>query len=382
MTCATFTYTTQNGWSVSSFPDDDGPQTLVLLFGATAYLDQSAPIQTILNAYPNAHVLGCSTSGEIHHATLQDDSLTVAVIRFEKTLLACAGAPVRSASTSYAGGQQLAQQLAQPNLQAVFMLSDGLVVNGTALVNGLNDGLYERIGRHITVTGGLAGDAGRFKRTWVVGNSLPKQHHIVAVGFYGEDIEVRSGSNGGWSIFGPERRITRSQDTVLFELDGKPALQLYKEYLGERATELPASAMLFPLAIRREDNAPERIVRTILSIEEESQSMRFAGDIPEGKLAQLMYTSPDRLIDGAAQAAERSHTPHDATDGVCVAISCVGRRMALGERTEEELEAVLETLPLRTTQIGFYSYGEIAPDQGGFCDLHNQTMTLTHIRER
>lgn len=382
MRCATFTYTTEGGWSVSSFPEGDSSQTLVLVFGATAYLDDTRPIQALLDAYPQAHVVGCSTSGEIHQDTIHDDSLTVAVVRFEKATLACATAPVRSADTSYDAGQQLAQQLAQPDLQAVFMLSDGLVVNGTALVNGLNDGLHERVGRHVTVTGGLAGDADNFERTWVVGNARPQQHHIVAVGFYGDDVEVRSGSNGGWSMFGPERRITRSKDTTLYELDGKPALQLYKEYLGDRAAELPASAMLFPLAIRREDDARERIVRTILSIEEASQSMRFAGDIPEGKLAQLMYTSPDRLIDGAAHAAERSETPRDATDGLCVAISCVGRRMALGERTEEELEAVLETLPLRTTQIGFYSYGEIAPDQGGFCDLHNQTMTLTHIRER
>lgn len=382
MQCATFTYTADHGWSIPSFPANDSPETLVLIFGATAFLEHGQPIQAVLDAYPNSCVLGCSTSGEIHETTLRDESLTVAVTHFAKTQLRTAHAPIPSADASYEAGQQLAEELVAPALQAVLMLSDGLSVNGTALVDGITTRLDERLEHSPILTGGLAGDANRFERTWVLCNGLPIQHAVVAVGFYGEAIDVRSGSNGGWSIFGPERRITRSEDTILYELDDQPALELYKQYLGDRAAELPAAALLFPLAIRRDDDAPERLVRTILSIDESSQSMRFAGDIPEGTLAQLMYTSPDRLIDGAALAAERTQPPPDATHGLCIAISCVGRRLVLGERTEEELEAVHETLPLQTKQVGFYSYGEIAPDQGGMCDLHNQTMTLTHIHER
>jgi len=168
----------------------------------------------------------------------------------------------------------------------------------------------------------------------------------------------------------------------LFELDGRPALELYKNYLGERAAELPASALLFPLALRTNSSDEKRIVRTILSVDEVNQSMTFAGDVPEGSLVQLMRANFDRLIDGASDAAlMTARTNKNKTDVFSLAISCVGRRLILGERAEEELEAVMDELPPKTQQIGFYSYGEISPYAAGYCDLHNQTMTLTTISE-
>jgi hypothetical protein len=205
---------------------------------------------------------------------------------------------------------------------------------------------------------------------------------VVAVGFYGERVRIGHGSRGGWDIFGPERRVTASDGNVLRELDGRPALDLYKEYLGELAAGLPATALRFPLALRADADDKKRLVRTILGVNEEEGSLTFAGDIPEGFLAQLMRTNLDRLVDGAEAAAVM--TQNRGTDGaptLAIAISCVGRRMVLGERAEEEVEATLDELPGTTKQIGFYSYGEISPFASGTCDLHNQTMTMTTIHE-
>ncbi len=182
-------------------------------------------------------------------------------------------------------------------------------------------------------------------------------------------------------MFGPERAVTKSLGNVLYELDGKPALELYKKYLGERAAELPASALLFPLAIRPE-KSEHRVVRTVLSVDEQTNSMTFAGDVPEGYRAQLMRANLDRLIQGAEEAAAAAHHMMEAgSSTLAIAISCVGRRLVLGERAEEELEASLAGLPRGTQQVGFYSYGEISPSGVDGCDLHNQTMTLTTISE-
>jgi hypothetical protein len=82
------------------------------------------------------------------------------------------------------------------------------------------------------------------------------------------------------------------------------------------------------------------------------------------------------------QAASRSALPDVSGPQLAVAISCVGRRLVLGERTEEEIEATLEALAPGAELVGFYSYGEIGPHAEGFCDLHNQTMTVTTIGER
>lgn len=380
MQLSAFNYTHTTGWSEKNFPALDSPNTLVLIFGASEYLDNPAPIAELAAAYPQSVFLGCSTSGEIFGTNLFDHSLSVAVVRFDNTTIKQAAAPVTSAESSYGAGQAIAQALLAPDLRSVLVLSDGTStnVNGSNLVRGLNAVLPDSI----VVTGGLAGDGDRFERTWVLNERRPQTGIIAAVGFYGQRLHFGHGSKAGWRIFGPERRITRAQDNILYELDGQPALALYKQYLGERAADLPASALLFPLAIRENQTSAKQFVRTILSVDEETQSMTFAGDVPEGYLAQLMRASFNGLVDGAAEAAAmaRMQAP-DIDNTLSIAISCVGRRLVMGEYTEDELDAALEVLPKNTVQIGFYSYGEISPFLPGYCDLHNQTMTLTTISE-
>jgi hypothetical protein len=242
-------------------------------------------------------------------------------------------------------------------------------------------GITNPLENGVVVTGGLAGDGSRFERTWVIRNGEPESGFVTAVGFYGNRVRVGHGSKGGWDVFGPERVVTKSEGSVLYELDGKPALPLYKHYLGDVAKDLPASALLFPLELRRDRDDNARFVRTILSVDETTQSMTFAGDIPCGYLAQLMRANFDRLIEGAAESALMTRQNGAASACLSIVVSCVGRRLVLGERTEEELERAAELLPEGSVQVGFYSYGEISPFASGGCDLHNQTLTLTTITE-
>lgn len=378
MKLETFTYQERTGWSVKELPNLDSPQTLILAFGSPAFSENRQTISELSSFYPQSKIIGCSTAGEIFGTTLNDNSLSVAVARFDETTLAFASAPVANTNQSFAAGEAISRQLAEPSLRGVLVLSDGLQVNGSDLVRGLNSVLPA----NVAVTGGLAADGDQFKQTWVIKDGQPACGVVSAIGFYGEKISIGHGSKGGWDIFGPERRVTRSEHNRLYELDGKPALQLYKEYLGDRANGLPATALLFPLALRLNTNDEKRIVRTILAVNEEDQSMTFAGDVPQDSFVQLMRANFDRLIDGASEAALMStRSTQSSDDTLSIAISCVGRRLILGERTEEELEATLDVLPEHTQQIGFYSYGEISPYTTGHCDLHNQTMTLTTIQE-
>jgi len=375
MELATFAYT-DNAWSCPVFPALDSPATLVIAFAAPAYEDRPGVLGELAAAYPRSVVIGCSTAGEIDQTRIRDDSIAVAVVQFAATRLRQAHVRLASATESRAAGGALAAALAGDDLRAVLVLSEGLHVNGSELARGINGGLPE----HVVVTGGLAGDGARFGRTWVLAGGAPQRDAVVAVGLYGERLRVGHGSQGGWDTFGPERVITRSTGNVLYELDGRPALALYKEYLGERAAELPSSALLFPLALREHAGAEERVVRTVLAVDESAQSMTFAGDVPKGWYAKLMRANFDRLILGAQAAGAAAMSRHEQP-ALSIAISCVGRRLVLGERTEEETEAVLETLPAGTAQVGFYSYGELSPHLSGPCDLHNQTMTLTLLSE-
>lgn len=376
MKVSTTRWTPGEGWS-SALPDLDSPSTLVLVFGDRAVEDDDTHLQTLIDSFPQSIVTGCSTSGQIMGPSLCDGGLSVAIACFDRTRLAKAATDVSRSADSSAAGHSLGGALAADDLRAVFVLSDGLGVNGTELVAGL----LSAVGSGVLVTGGLAADGDHFERTWVIDDGARRPGRIVAVGFYGDALHVGSGSEGGWGIFGPERIVTRSEGSVLYELDGNPALELYKRYLGELAVDLPASALLYPLAIRPAEGR-NQLVRTVLAVDDEDQSMTFAGDIPQGWRAQLMRASPDRLIDGATGAAADSGiglAPVGPT--LAVAISCVGRRLVLGERTDEEIEATLEALPEGSELAGFYSYGEIAPGVSGRCDLHNQTMTITTFSE-
>ncbi|MCU0885970.1 MAG: FIST C-terminal domain-containing protein, partial [Beijerinckiaceae bacterium] len=248
-------------------------------------------------------------------------------------------------------------------------------------------GLSSAVGRGVAVSGGLAGDGAKFGETWVAADCTPAKGMIVAVGFYGPDIAFGHGSAGGWDVFGPRRTITRSVDNVLFELDGQPALDLYERYLGpEEAALLPGSALLFPLSIRDPAAANQDVVRTVLAVDQQARTMTFAGDVPQGWSAQLMRGQFDRLSDASMQAA-RQASAHSAGaahgDSLAILVSCIGRRLLLGQRIADEVDAAVTGLASGTGLLGFYSYGEIAPHAvSGVPQLHNQTMTVTTIRER
>jgi hypothetical protein len=369
-----------SGWSAPLPTELDGSTTLLLAFATLPPEAAAAPLAELRAAFPKACLLGCSSSGEIEGGTVHDGGLTLTVVRFGHTRLRAAAAPLAVPEASATAGAQLAQALQAPDLAAVFLLSDGLKTNGTALARGLRAAL----GPEVVVTGGLAGDGDRFAHTWVVHEGAPQAGWATAVGLYGTKVRVSHGCDGGWTDFGPERRVTRSRDNVLYELDGQPALALYKRYLGERAAGLPGTALLFPLAIRRAgERDGDPLVRTILAIDEEAQSMTFAGDIPEGSIARLMRASTERLVDSAGEAGTQAGrgVPSD-TPALALSVSCVGRRLVLGERTDEEVEMVQSAMPAGTAHAGFYSYGEIAPSlAGGAADLHNQTMTVTVVYE-
>jgi hypothetical protein len=352
---------------------------LVMVYGSRDLIGSADRFNEIKEMYPNAHIITGPTSGEILDDMVHDDTLVLTAVQFEKTQLKVASMNINDAEDSRQAGVELAKQLKSDDLCHIFLLSDGLHVNGSEIVKGINSELENEV----ACTGGLAGDAANFEKTFVGVNGPAAEYQIVALGFYGSDLEIGYGSVGGWDTFGTERLVTKSEGNVLYELDGQSALDLYKMYLGDKAKELPGSALLFPLGMKFTEDS-DTVVRTVLSVDEDANSMTFAGDIPEGCYVRLMKANFDKLIDGANLAAEHSNKTEDADgDSLAVLISCVGRKLILGQRIDEEVEAVRDVLGDAATITGFYSYGEISPLlESAKCELHNQTMTITTFAER
>jgi hypothetical protein len=367
------------GWSAAAENRTDA--ALVFFFGARRALRCGARYHELRAMFPNAHILGCSTGGQIRNHDVTDDEIVAAAIAFDATKLRIARESACSPDSSRSCGRAIGDALAAHDLAGIFVLCDGLNVNGSGLVSGLT----AAVGKRVPITGGLAGDGADFRETLVGADCPPYKQMVAAVGFYGSAIRIGHGNAGGWDEFGPRRQITRSRGNVLFEFDGKAALDLYERYLGEEARDLPGSGLVFPLRIFDPERPDHDIVRTILGLDRKARSVTFAGDVPEGWIAQLMRGNFDRLAAGAAAAARQAADaigPGRTNGQIAILVSCIGRRLLMGQHTADELEAANAEFAPHIPQLGFYSYGEISPHRvSGVCELHNQTMTVTTIAE-
>jgi hypothetical protein len=352
---------------------------LVTVFGAVPFFTDKAFQAALRAALPDAAIIGCSTAGEISNDGVADGSCVITAVNFSGTRIRAATSPLRGMEDSMAAGARIGGELAATDLRALMVFGPGVQINGSALV----DGIASKVGT-ATITGGLAGDGGTFAQTWTLGQAGAGDNAIVAVGLYGDALDFAHGSFGGWEPFGPSRKVTRCDGNVLYELDGEPALEVYKRYLGDHAKGLPASGLLFPFAMVGEDQNAIGLIRTILGVDEANGSLTLAGAIdPDGYL-KLMHASTDRLVNGAESAAKAAQKMHCADgDSLAILVSCVGRKLVMGDRVDEEVEAVAEVFGSKATLTGFYSYGEISPfTPGSACHLHNQTMTITWMGEK
>lgn len=364
-------WSAKSGWAQP--PVFSAVADVVLVFSEAEFFQTDACYSQLRTMFPQAHIVGCSSAGSVLGVEISDGDVVATAIKLERSSARLAVVDIGPGLEAGELGKRLMAELNAPDLRHVFVLSDGLQVNGSHLALGLNQA-------GVAVTGGLAGDGARFAKTAVMADAPARSGRIAALGFYGGAM-VKSGCFAGWEEFGAERIVTRSVGNVVFEIDGEPALELYKKYLGDQAGELPASGLRFPLSIQA-SKSDKPLIRTLLAVDEKAHSLTFAGDVTQGYICKLMRTNLDSLIESAGLAAEMAHASSEGATGLCLVVSCVGRRLVMGQLTEEELEVVQEKLGVTTAITGFYSYGELAPFSDVLlCQLHNQTMTLTTIYE-
>mgnify|MGYP000958513659 CR=1 FL=1 len=370
--------TTDTGWETVYSHEGFNQELcqIVLVLGGKNNITFEA-LAKIKVDYPNAQLISATTAGEIANYAFYDEQLSTTAIYLEKTPFVSKLANIKDFANSYDLGLDLFKNMPKNDLKYIFVLSDGGLINGTELLEGINSENNDQI----LITGGLAGDGSRFQSTLVGVDANLESGNVVLIGFYGEHIKVGHGSLGGWDEFGPERIVTKSEKNILFELDNKNALELYKQYLGSYADELPGSALLFPISISN-DSQDTKNVRTILSIDESNQSMTFAGNLPEGSKVRLMKANFDKIINASGSAAQQSVSFDFDKPDLAILISCVGRKLILNDRVEEEIEIAKDIFGAETCVSGFYSYGEISPlVKSQKCELQNQTMTITTLKE-
>ena len=349
---------------------------IVFLFGDTDSIKDEAVFLKLREFFPHAKIVGCSSSGNILDSQVTKFKIVATAVSFDNAKVEISSINFNDSDNIENLSEELINNLPKEKLKHIFLISDGLLINGSELTRGIN-----KINNFVPVTGGMAGDGARFSETYVIANKIPSSRTIVAIGFYGDSLSIQSGCFAGWSEFGAQRTITKSKGNVLYEIDNQPALDLYKKYLGEYASDLPNSGLRYPLNIKEDENSPE-VIRALLAINEEEKSITFAGDVPVGYKARLMKPNIDELIEGAGKAAEVIDKINDKP-ALGLIVSCVGRKIVMNQLIDDELEIIQDILGENVLLSGFYSYGEIAPFESNLlkCELHNQTMTLTTIYE-
>ncbi len=353
---------------------------LLLVFSSPTLLSSPILADALANRFPEAQRVGCSTAGEICSHGVENSTAVVTAVHFDRTSMKVVCAELAAMESSFDAGESLAQQFAGWNPKVVLVFGQGVNINGSAMI----DGMVRHLGVGVPIAGGLAGDDGAFRKTYTLCNAGVSSTALVAVGLKGDALNVSYGSFGGWKPFGPVRKVTRSANNILYELDGAPALDVYKRYLGDYAKDLPGSGLLFPFEMLSDAREPSGLIRTILGVDESQGSLTLAGAIQQDGYLRLMHAQTDALVDGAEEAASATTKLLDlrGQPGLALLVSCVGRKLVMGGRVDDEIEIVQEVLGAQAQVAGFYSYGEISPGRGVYpCQLHNQTMTISYLCE-
>ncbi|HEY8119561.1 MAG TPA: FIST N-terminal domain-containing protein [Methylophilaceae bacterium] len=356
---------------------------LVLVFGSVKRFNEAKLASYLKERYPTAQIVGCTTSGEINAGGVMDDSLQISAILWEKTMQRVAHVKISGMQSSFDTGAGLAKQLKADSLRTVMIFADGLNVNGEELVLGFQSIL----GESIPLFGGMAGDGATFTKTLQLFNDTISDNLVIAIGLYGNSLITATGALGGWKPYGPPRTVTRSEKNVVYEMDGKPALPLYRMYIGEHyAKGLPGTGLKFPFAVIEKGKRDVEKIRTLGAIDTANNSVSFFGNVDEGSTIRMCQTNHDRLVEGAGEAAHLvtgnlTETSTNQT-GLALCVSCVGRKGVMAEQTSDEIKEVKQILGPQTSLTGFYSYGEIAPRPNTNDSVfHNQTMTIGYLSE-
>lgn len=358
---------------------------LVLVFASPSRLKASSEIQAIRRAFPDSSLVGCTTAGEIYGNGVFEDSISVTALRFEqvkvRVVSICMDTMADSGRVGVFLGERLQKEELDEGLAGVLMLAPGILVNGSALVQGVASKLKDGV----MLVGSMAGDGIHYFRTCTLDGEHWSDRQVVAVGFYGERFRLSAGSCGGWSPFGPVRRVTLAKDNLLYELDGKPALEVYRRYLADYSDNLPYFGQMYPFFIQKAAMEGKGAIRAITGVNEQDGSLIMAGDVPQGVYVRLTHAETSNLLESAATAAAHLAERQTGTENekkLAFLFSNVGRKLVMGGRADEDVEVVARCLGEGVMLIGFYGYGEIGPGEDGVGScLYNQTMTVALLWE-
>lgn len=322
-------------------------------------------------------VIGATTAGEIrveHEECVFDDSIVAGLLDLPPASYALRLFPADGATSHELGVQVGDWAKAEFERPAILLMSGGISADGEQILGGVQS----RTGQDTPIFGGLAGDGQRFTETYVFTGGELCGAGVVALALDGNRVDVRGMAASGWHPLGVEKVVTRSEGNVVHTIDGVPALDLYREYLGLTSTGASHEAMALgeaPLQIVRDGYT---VLRAAMVADAEARSLTFAGTVPQGARVRFSTSPGPQIAEAALDAMRRLHAEGAEADALLM-FSCAARRFSLGPMAEDEIRPIQELwgAPL----VGLFTYGEIGSIDANRSDFHNSTCVLVTLRE-
>jgi len=341
-------------------------ECLVQFFCGVPTLEMMQKITTLLTAnLPLAHIVGTTTDGEILGDEVSSNEVIISVSVFEKSMICSTFALLED--DSYHMGKQIVSKVHCDEVKAMIFFTAGLNINGEEFLSGVGEiskGKY-------TISGGIAGDNGMFKQTFISHNGKIIDNGAVVIVLKGEELIVKNSYQFGWEAVGLPMKITKSIGNRVYELDGKPIIDVYEKYFGVGISSLlPKIGVEIPLILNRNGN---KIARACIN-KFDDDSLLFAGNIATGEEVRFGIGSVDKILkDSRDMYAEFYETCNPQSIFI---YSCMARRRLLKAQTSTELHYISSFCNVS----GFFTYGEFYSDDTQNY-LFNETMTILALSE-
>lgn len=319
-------------------------------------------LQEIQEITPQAKIIGATTDGEILENEVSTDKIILSVTSFEKATLSVA--MQINEDNTYECGVKIAKKLIQDDTKVLFLFLDGIHGNGEVFLNGVKS-----ISNEITIAGGMAGDAGQFKNTYVLSNEGIIYKGAVGISVNSQNLHIKTSYSFNWQEIGKPLTITKAEANHVYEIDGKSPVEIYTQYLGIDIAELlPAKGVEFPLILERDGI---KIARAVLGKEDDG-SLIFAGNLRVGDKVHFGYGNSSMILKDSLCIKDNLSSIN--VESIFV-YSCMARRRFLEKSISLELTPLANIAPTS----GFFTYGEFFKSNN--CELLNQTMTVIAMSE-
>jgi hypothetical protein len=345
----------------------------VFMFASVGH-DQHSLLRAVREATGGAPLSGCSGEGTISgdYADESNFSVVVMVISSEE-LRWRNGLATGLGADSYATGQLVAQSLSSDlgaDSVGLFVFPDGTTVNFDHFFAGLEANLTSD--RFLPFWGGGAGDNLAMVQTYQYCDDEVVSDGVAYALLSGE-AHLASTIGIGYIPIGGERTVTRSQGNVIYEIDGKPALEVLQEYLPDLALAddwgryIPTFGLSFRAPSYMKDGYmkdEEYLLRGINSVNTADGSVSLQTDVQEGSSVWFSSRDKEKITTGFDRMAEQiKEELGGAQPKLVFHFDCCsrGRLMFRDQEKVQLLRLFRQAVGPEVPWAGFYTYGEIGP---------------------